>query len=86
MEFSKGLKCIRLKTLDIKTHQTYKYQDTLCRWCNLHDKSLAHIINCGEDAIEITDLDNIEDIDTEAALKISRMAYRIQEFLEKVDY
>ena len=76
----------RSRTLNIKTHQTYKYQDTLCRWCNLHDESLAHIINCGEDAIEITDLDNIEDIDTEAALKISRMAYRIQEFLEKVDY
>ena len=43
----------RSKTLDIKTHQKYKFNDAICRWCNLEDETLCHIVNCGEDHIEI---------------------------------
>ena len=76
----------RSKTLDIKTQQTYKYKDTLCRWCNLHEESLSHIINCGEDPVDPVDLDEIEKMDHKMVTNITRVAYRIQEFIEKVDY
>ena len=38
-------KC-RSKTLDIKTHSTYKYEDQICRKCGVHDETLGHVINC----------------------------------------
>ena len=38
-------KC-RSKTLDIKTHSTYKYEDQKCRKCGVHDETLDHVINC----------------------------------------
>ena len=78
-------KC-RSKTLDIKTHQSFKYKDTLCRWCNLEEESLSHIINCGEDPLEMIDLTNTENMGSEMAINVSRLTYRIQEFMEKIDY
>ena len=83
---SKLVSRTRSKTLDIKTHQKFKYKDSLCRWCNLDDETLSHIINCGEDPIELVDLNNTEEMDSSMITKISRITYRIQEFLEKVDY
>ena len=76
----------RSKTLDIKTHQEYKYNDTICCWCNLEDETVSHIVNCGEDHIEIQDFDKLEEMDNAVATKVTRTTYRIQEFLEKVDY
>lgn len=76
----------RSKTLDIKTHQTYKYSDKLCRWCNIWDEDLSHIINCGEEILEIPELRNMEVLDERMVTRISRITYRIQDFLEKVDY
>ena len=76
----------RSKTLDIKTHQTYKYSDKLCRWCNIWDEDLSHIINCGEEVLEIPELRNMEVLDKRMVTRISRITYRIQDFLEKVDY
>ena len=35
----------RCKTLDIKTHNTYKYkEDTICRGCEVEEETLQH---CG---------------------------------------
>ena len=44
------------------------------------------IVNCGEDHIEIQDLDKLEEMDNAMTTKVTRTIYRIQEFLEKVDY
>ena len=76
----------RSKTLDIKTHQTFKYSDTLCRWCNLYDEELSHIINCGEEIMDVPDLNCLEVMDQGVTTRISRITHRIQDFLEKVDY
>ena len=76
----------RSKTLDIKTHQTFKYNDTVCRWCNLEEETLSHIINCGEDPLQAIDPCNIEQMDNEMTSRVSRITYRIQEFMEKIDY
>ena len=76
----------RSKTLDINTHQKFKYNDTLCRWCNLQEETLDHITNCGEEEIEIVDLQNMEKMDNAHKTRVIRMTYRIQEFMDKVDY
>ena len=83
---SKLISRCRSKTLDIKTHQTFKYNDTLCRWCNLHEESLSHIINCGEESLDILDLSNTEKMDSGKIAMLSRITYRIREFMEKIDY
>ena len=77
----------RSKTLDIKTQQKFRYKDAICRWCNLHEETLEHIIQCGEVPIEMIDLDHgIEEMDNASKIKVSRLTYRIQEFMEKIDY
>ena len=83
---SKLITRCRSKTLDIKTHQSFKYNDTLCRWCNLEEETLSHIINCGEDPLQAIDLNDMEQIDSQMTSKLSRISYRIQEFMEKIDY
>ena len=70
----------------IKSYQKFKYKDTLCRWCNLHDETLDHILDCGEGPIDHVDLSALEDIDAATKIKVTRMTYRIQEFIDKVDY
>ena len=52
----------RSKTLDIKTHRSYKYSDLYCRWCNLCEEQACHIINCGEETIDIPDLNSLDEI------------------------
>ena len=37
----------RSKTLDLKTHATYKFSDTLCRNCKIHEETPEHALNCG---------------------------------------
>ena len=76
----------RSKTLDIKTHQKFKYNDSLCRWCNLNEENLCHIVDCGESPIETIDMNALKEIDTDTKIKLTRMTYRIQEFIDKVDY
>ena len=83
---SKLISRCRSKTLAIKTHQPFRYKDSLCRWCNLQDETLSHILNCGEEPLDEVDLTNIEKMDSELTIKLSRMSYRIQEFMEKTNY
>jgi hypothetical protein len=83
---SKLITRCRSKTLDIKSHQNFKYSDNLCRWCNIDEETLDHIVNCGEDPIESVDLENLENLDCQRIINITRFVYRVQEFLEKVDY
>ena len=76
------LKC-RSKTVDLKTHLTYKYKDKACRKCGSSDEEILHVINCGHtvqvDLPEYIYIQNLED--TIASLKL--FASRINEFLDE---
>ena len=76
----------RSKTLDIKAHRSYKYSDLYCRWCNLCEEQACHIINCGEETIDIPDLNSLDEISPVLNSKLLFITNRIQQFLEKVDY
>ena len=76
----------RSETLDLKTHLTYKYADTVCRNCKGEDETPNHALNCGfenrmEAEIEILELGELDDL-TKSELK--RMVSRINSFLQKV--
>lgn len=76
-------KC-RAKTLNIKEHMTYKYNDSVCRWCGICDEKLEHIVNCGRN-----EDDHIHDVDmalSELDLEmLNKIALRVDEFLGKVE-
>ena len=76
------LKC-RSKTVDIKSHLTYKYKDIACRKCGSSDEDMLHIINCGHrDHIDLAEYIHIQNLeDTISGLKL--MANRINEFLQE---
>ena len=71
----------RCKTLDIKTHCTYKYSDTICRGCGIEDETLPHIINCGQtehmDFVNVNDIETVSDVVT---ISLMRTANRIYDF------
>ena len=76
----------RSKTLDLKTHSTYKYPDKLCRKCKIHEETPDHVLNCGmDDRMEKnTDIRKIDQIDDCTKLELTQMVLRINSFLEKV--
>ena len=72
----------RCKTLDIKSHSTYKYSDLLCRGCNSVDETLEHVINCRQDEhvdLEVSAIGELSDI---VVVRLSRTANRIQQFYD----
>ena len=76
----------RSKTLDLKTHLTYKYSDMACRICKSDDETPEHVINCGvervmDSKIDVLSMDEFDDF-TKSELK--QMILRISSFLEKV--
>ena len=76
----------RSQTLDLKTHLTYKYSDTLCRSCEINDETPEHALNCGmvvgmEPKINIMNIDKMDEF-TKSELK--QMVLRISSFLERV--
>ena len=78
-------KC-RSKTLDIKTHLTYKYRDSMCRKCGECPEEVQHIINCGREqrapVVDYITMDvNSDQYDVEVKLMVSS----IVRFLEEVE-
>ena len=74
-------KC-RSKTLSIKDHMSFKYNDTSCRWCGVAEETLDHVINCGKDVT----INNIDEILLQMDLgKLKEVALRISEFMDKVE-
>ena len=76
----------RSKTLDLKTHLTYKYSDKSCRICKSNDETPEHALNCGMESImdykiDVLSIDELNDF-TKSELK--QMILRISLFLEKV--
>ena len=50
----------RCKTLDLKTHNTYKFkEDTVCRLCADKEETLEHAMNCGQDELLFLDVTKI---------------------------
>ena len=79
------LKC-RSKCLDIKTHRPFLFKDKLCRWCNLEEETLSHIVDCGRDDImESVDIGNIDVIDELVESSLISLSTRVNNFLEMVD-
>ena len=46
--------------LDIRTHRTHKYQDTMCRSCGTEEETVNHIVNCGYPVDEHIKVDMLE--------------------------
>ena len=63
---------------------TYKFKDSVCRWCGICDEKLEHIVNCGRN-----EDDHIHDVDmalSELNLDmLNKIALRVDEFLGKVE-
>ena len=79
------LRC-RSKCLDIKTHRPFLFKDKLCRWCNLEEETLSHIVDCGRDDImESVDIGNIDVIDELVESSLISLSTRVNNFLEMVD-
>ena len=79
------LKC-RGRCLRIKTHRSYLFQNKVCRWCNLEDETLSHIVDCGMDCtMDTVDTDNIDCVDELLTLKLLMLSSRVNRFLDMVD-
>ena len=76
-------KC-RSKTLDIKSHRKYQYEDLICRGCNLNEENLNHIFNCGEEPIDIIPINNLSKLCKIDRIKLTVMANRVESFINKV--
>ena len=74
----------RCKTLDIKTHSTYKYNDTLCRNCEKEEETLEHILNCGQEVPMSLDFARIS-ISDQMFTRLIQAVNRITIFQERCD-
>ena len=76
----------RGKTLDIKTHNPYKFQeeDLLCRKCGRDTEILEHVINCGHGEIIASNINFKEDPTELLITQLRRTANRIQQFYDDV--
>ena len=81
---SKILFQCRSRTLDIKDHRAYKFDDRRCRGCGNNDETLEHVINCdGENGEHEEKL--YVDFDVSAEwndIEIMRCVQRISKFLD----
>ena len=80
------LQC-RAKCLKIKDHRPFQFKNNICRWCNLEEETVNHIVNCGCDE-EMTPvcINDIDKIDQLLECKLTTFATRINHFLDMVDY
>ena len=82
---SKQILKSRCGTLDIKTQNTYKFDDEMCRKCVRCVESLEHIINCQQkEEIQLC-VSEIGEISELVSVQLTRIASRIQNFLDEVD-
>ena len=74
----------RSKTLDIKTHSTFKYHDTVCRGCGIAEETVDHIINCGElERIAVEEVTWLEKDSSEIYITLQAQAKKIISFIEE---
>ena len=77
-------KC-RCKTLEIKDHQRYRYNNNTCRRCGSQDETVEHIVNCNEQIhLDTSVLYNMEEkISYDTILQLTLISRRITDFIEE---
>ena len=75
-------KC-RSQTLDLKSHNTYKYTDLVCRRCGIEEETIEHIINCEHTEKLVLKVD--DDACTEDIANTIRCVRRIEDFIDEVN-
>ena len=75
----------RCQTLNIKTHNTFKYKsvDPKCRKCGIENETFEHVVNCQQEDrinINVCDLGEASDLLTTT---LARVAIRVDSFLEQ---
>ena len=79
------LKC-RARCLRIKTQRSYLFKNKICRWCNLVEETMPHIVDCGMgDSMDPLDIDNVDEVDELLRCKLFMLSSRISKFLDMVD-
>ena len=74
----------RSKTLDIKTHSTYKYNDAVCRGCEIAEENVDHIISCGESSpVVVAEISRLGSISLETRITLQAQAKKIMSFIEE---
>ena len=69
----------RSKTLDIKSHTPFLYNDTTCRGCGTQSETLSHIISCVGNSDVVSD-----NFDLESALKCPTNSGVLRSIAERV--
>ena len=74
----------RSKTLDLKTHSTYRYTDTVCRGCGMAEENVSHVINCGESMeVVVEDVIRLEKVTPESCINVQAHVKKIMSFIEE---
>ena len=76
----------RSKTLDIKSHLTYKYSDPDCRGCGSCEESVEHIVNCGQtdEEIVVEEATRLGTLDSETLKRLQMQVKRIELFIDQL--
>ncbi len=76
----------RCNMLDIKTHRTHKYNDTVCRGCGVEEETVHHIVNCGFPPNEHIEFNMYEIGELSVLVKshLINVIRRIETFLERI--
>ena len=73
--------------LKIKAHRPFQFVNKVCRWCNLEEETLSHIINCGQDVkVDLIDINELDNINPVKEAELISLAVRVDQFLDLVDY
>ena len=71
------------RTLDVKSHLTYKYKDAICRRCKNADETPDHIINGSDELIAVDDVTELNDLDVEVKNRVKEQVQRIVTFIHE---
>ena len=80
------LQC-RARVLKIKAHRPFQFVNKACRWWNLKEETLSHIINCGQDVkVDLIDINELDIVNPVKEAELISLAVRVDQFLDLVDY
>ena len=80
------LQC-RAQCLKIKAHRPFLFNNNICRWCNLQEETVDHVVNCCYDEpMGAVNLDVIDELDLSLESSLVSIATRISHFIDLVDY
>ena len=80
------LQC-RAKCLKIKDHRPFQFKNKICRWCNLEEETVDHIVNCiSDEKVTPVCINNLDQLNQSVECTLVSFATRIINFLDMVDY